>query len=67
MEIDQRSDESVYITIGDWVFYIDNSTDEQIVEKWKEKEHGKSKGMADGNGGIRRGQKQEGIFEEVPR
>ena len=39
MEIDQRSDESVYITIGDWVFYIDNSTDEQIVEKWKEKEH----------------------------
>ena len=39
MEIDQRSDESVYITIGDWIFYIDNSTDEQIVEKWKEKEH----------------------------
>jgi hypothetical protein len=38
MEIDQRSDESVYITIGDWIFYIDNSTDEQIVEKWKEKE-----------------------------
>ena len=35
MEIDKRSEESVYITMGDWVFYIDNSTDEQIMEKWK--------------------------------
>ena len=35
MEIDKRSDESVDITLGEWVFYIDNSTDEQIMEKWK--------------------------------
>ena len=32
MKIEKFSDKSVY----DWVFYIDNSTDEPIVEKWKE-------------------------------
>lgn len=36
MKIDVRSNESVYITIGDWVYYIDDSTGEQIIEKWKE-------------------------------
>ena len=35
MKIDVRSTKSVYIEMGDWVFYIDDSTDEQIVKKWK--------------------------------
>lgn len=35
MKIDVRSNKSVYVEIGDWVFYIDDSTDEQIVKKWK--------------------------------
>ena len=34
MKIDVRSDKSVYIDIGDWTFYIDNSTNEQIIKKW---------------------------------
>jgi len=38
MEIDVRSKNSAYITIGDWVFYIDNSTNEQIMECWNKKE-----------------------------
>ena len=38
MEIDVRSKDSAYITIGDWTFYIDNSTDEQIMECWNKKE-----------------------------
>ena len=38
MKIEKCSDKSVYVTIDDWVFYIDNSTDEQIIEKWKENE-----------------------------
>ena len=33
---DTRSDESVYITINGWVYYIDDSTGEQIIQKWKE-------------------------------
>ena len=36
MKIDKRSDESVYITINGWVYYIDDSTGEQIMKKWKE-------------------------------
>ena len=36
MKIEKCSDKSVYVTIDDWVFYIDNSTDEPIVDKWKE-------------------------------
>jgi len=35
MIIDTRSEHSVYITIGKWVYYIDDSTGEQIIEKWK--------------------------------
>lgn len=31
MTIDIRSTESVYITIGDWVIYVDNSTGEEII------------------------------------
>ena len=35
MIIDVRSEKCVYITIGDWIYYIDDSTDEQIMDKWK--------------------------------
>jgi hypothetical protein len=36
MIIEPASDEAVYITINGWVFYIDDSTDEQIMKKWRE-------------------------------
>ncbi len=36
IKIDRRSKNSVYITIGNWVIYIDNSTGEHIIESWKE-------------------------------
>ena len=36
MKIDKRSEESVYITINGWVYYIDDSTGEQIMDKWRE-------------------------------
>ena len=35
MKIDIRSEESLYIEIGGWTYYIDDSTDEQIIDKWK--------------------------------
>ena len=36
MKIDTRSESSVFVTIGDWTIYIDNSTGERIVEQWNE-------------------------------
>ena len=36
MIIDVRSKNSVYITINNIVYYIDDSTVEQIIKKWKE-------------------------------
>ena len=33
IKVDKRSKDSVYITIGKWVIYIDNSTGEQIIDK----------------------------------
>ena len=35
MKIDVRSENSLYIEIGGWTFYIDDSTNEQIMSKWK--------------------------------
>jgi hypothetical protein len=35
MKIDVRSDTSVYIEINGWIYYIDDSTGEQFVRKWK--------------------------------
>ena len=35
IKIDKRSEESVYVTIGDWVVYLDNSTKEKIINSWK--------------------------------
>ena len=43
MVVDVRSSESVYITIGDWVYYIDDSTGEQIIQKWRKKKKRLSK------------------------
>ena len=37
MKIDTRAEDVVYVTIGDWTIYIDNSTGEKIVEQWSEK------------------------------
>jgi len=36
IKIDRRSKNSAYITIGNWVIYIDNSTGEQIIDSWNE-------------------------------
>ena len=36
MKIDVRSEQSLYITINGWTYYIDDSTNEQIITKWKD-------------------------------
>lgn len=38
MKIDIRSKESVYIQINDYTYYIDDSTNEQITQKWNTQE-----------------------------
>ena len=38
MRIDVVADETVYINLNGWTYYIDDSTGEQIMEKYKEKE-----------------------------
>ena len=35
MKVDIRSQKSCYIEIGEWIIYLDDSTGEMIVEKWK--------------------------------
>ena len=35
MKIDIRTERSLYVEIGDHTYYIDDSTDEQIISKWK--------------------------------
>ena len=37
MKIEVRSENCVYITINGVVYYIDDSTGEQIFQKWKER------------------------------
>ena len=39
MKIDIRSEKSLYITIDNHTHYIDNSTDEQIMTHYKNKEN----------------------------
>jgi hypothetical protein len=34
MNIDIRSNKCLYVTIGQKMFYIDDSTDEAIIESW---------------------------------
>ena len=36
MKIDIKTKECVYITINGTVYYIDDSTGERIIKKWKE-------------------------------
>ena len=38
MVIDVRSNKSLYVTIGNYTYYIDDSTNEQIFEKWNKKQ-----------------------------
>ena len=38
IEVDVRSKNSLYITIEDWVVYLDNSTKEKIVNTWNKKD-----------------------------
>ena len=33
------SKDALYITIGDWVIYLDNSTNEKIVNTWSKKDN----------------------------
>ena len=33
MKIDIRSENSLYVEMNDWTYYIDDSTNEQIIEK----------------------------------
>ncbi len=35
MKIDIRNDKVMYVTIGDYEYYIDDSTDEQIIEVYR--------------------------------
>ena len=37
MKIDIRTDECCYVEIGGWVIYLDDSTDEMIIKKWKKR------------------------------
>ncbi len=37
MVIEPVSDHVVFITINGWVYYIDDSTGEQIMKKWRDK------------------------------
>jgi hypothetical protein len=36
IKVDKSGRRAVYITIGKWVIYIDNSTGEHIIESWEE-------------------------------
>ena len=36
IKMDIRAKDSLYININGWTYYIDDSTNEQITEKWKE-------------------------------
>ena len=38
MRIDVVSEDALYINLNGYTYYIDDSTDEQILKKYKEKE-----------------------------
>ena len=38
MKIEIKGDKVLYIDIGEYVYYIDDSTDEQIIENWKKED-----------------------------
>ena len=35
--VDVRSKKCLYVTIGNWEIYLDNSTNEHIIDTWKVK------------------------------
>lgn len=37
MKIDIRSKESLYVELNGYIYYIDDSTNEQIIKKWNTK------------------------------
>tara|TARA_R100000734_G_C3202858_1_gene21006 strand:+ start:186 stop:362 length:177 start_codon:yes stop_codon:yes gene_type:complete len=38
MKIDTRNQKCVYVEIGEYTYYIDDTTNEQIIDKWKTKD-----------------------------
>ncbi len=38
MRIDVVSEDALYINLNGYTYYIDDSTDEQILKKWKDPE-----------------------------
>ena len=34
MKIDVRSKDSIYVELNGYIYYIDDSTNEQIIKKW---------------------------------
>ena len=38
MRIDVVDDNAVYINLNGYTYYIDDSTNEQLLEKWKDEE-----------------------------
>ena len=54
MNIDIRDEKILYVSIGEWVYYIDDSTDEQVIKKWKTGIDSSRWGdVAKGNGQVR--------------
>ena len=41
MKIDVVDDNAVYINLNGYTYYIDDSTNEQYIEKWREKNESK--------------------------
>jgi len=39
MKIDTRNQKCVYVEIGEYTYYIDDTTNEQIIDKWKTKDY----------------------------
>jgi hypothetical protein len=54
MNIDIRDEKILYVSIGEWVYYIDDSTNEQVIKKWKTGIDSSRWGdVAKGNGQVR--------------
>ena len=39
MKIDIRSEECIFIELNGYIYYIDDTTNEQIIDVWKEGEN----------------------------
>ncbi len=40
MKIEVKTSDSLYVTLNDHTYYIDDSTNEQIVDKWRSSDEG---------------------------